>query len=140
MGSGGMLLQAALRARATAHGEQARSRNPAGLTFGNGDVDGVAFRADNATLVGVSPGQTFTFGSIFVSNISGHAQGSLTSATLTVQMEFSVDGDPVRWLWIIPITERSRQAAKEYGSASLVSRLAAQGRSWIVQPPATSGR
>jgi hypothetical protein len=49
---------------------------------------------------------------------------------------FSVDGDPVRWLWIIPITERSRQLAKEYGSASLVSRLGAQGRSWIVQPPA----
>ena len=48
---------------------------------------------------------------------------------------FSVDGDPVRWLWIVPITERSRQVAKEYGSASLVTRLAAQGRSWIVTPP-----
>jgi hypothetical protein len=48
---------------------------------------------------------------------------------------FSVDGDPVRWLWIIPITERSRQLAKDYGSASLVNRLAAQGRSWIVTPP-----
>ena len=53
---------------------------------------------------------------------------------------FSVDGDPVRWLWIIPITERSRQLAKEYGSASLVSRLSAQGRSWIVQPPSVGGR
>jgi hypothetical protein len=53
---------------------------------------------------------------------------------------FSVDGDPVRWLWIIPITERSRQLAKEYGSASLVSRLAAQRRSWIVQPPSVPGR
>jgi len=48
---------------------------------------------------------------------------------------FSVDGDPVRWLWIVPITERSRHLAKEHGSAALVSRLAAQGRSWIVQPP-----
>jgi hypothetical protein len=48
---------------------------------------------------------------------------------------FSVDGDPVRWLWIVPITERSRQVAKEYGSASLVTRLAEQGRSWIVTPP-----
>jgi hypothetical protein len=48
---------------------------------------------------------------------------------------FSVDGDPVRWLWIVPITERSRHLAREYGSAALVSRLAAQGRSWIVQPP-----
>ena len=52
---------------------------------------------------------------------------------------FSVDGDPVRWLWIVPITERSRQLAKDYGSASLVSRLAAQGRSWIVHP-AVGGR
>ena len=48
---------------------------------------------------------------------------------------FSVDGDPVRWLWIVPITERSRQLAKDYGSAPLVNRLAAQGRSWIVTPP-----
>ena len=48
---------------------------------------------------------------------------------------FSVDGDPVRWLWIVPITERSRHLAKEYGSAALVRSLAAQGRSWIVQPP-----
>ena len=53
---------------------------------------------------------------------------------------FSVDGDPVRWLWIIPITERSRQLAKEHGSASLVSRLSAQRRSWIVQPPSVAGR
>ena len=48
---------------------------------------------------------------------------------------FSVDGDPVRWLWIVPITERSRQFAKDYGSVPLVSRLAAQGRSWVVAPP-----
>ncbi len=53
---------------------------------------------------------------------------------------FSVEGEPVRWLWIVPITERSRLIAKEYGSASLVSRLAAQGRSWIVQPPAAALR
>jgi hypothetical protein len=48
---------------------------------------------------------------------------------------FSVDGDPVRWLWIVPITEQSRQLAKDQGSAALVSRLAAQGRSWLVTPP-----
>jgi hypothetical protein len=53
---------------------------------------------------------------------------------------FSVDGDPVRWLWIVPITERSRQLAKDYGSASLVNRLAAQGRSWIVTPPSAGMR
>jgi hypothetical protein len=38
-------------------------------------------------------------------------------------------------VWIVPITERSRQVAKDFGSATLVNRLAAQGRSWIVTPP-----
>jgi Suppressor of fused protein (SUFU) len=47
---------------------------------------------------------------------------------------FAFGGDPVRWLWIIPISERDRQLAKERGSSSLVSRLAAQHRSWIVGP------
>jgi len=47
---------------------------------------------------------------------------------------FAFGGDPVRWLWIIPISERDRQLAKERGSASLVDRLAAQHRSWIVGP------
>ncbi|HEX6525448.1 MAG TPA: suppressor of fused domain protein [Streptosporangiaceae bacterium] len=45
---------------------------------------------------------------------------------------FSFGGDPVRWLWVIPITERDRQLAKERGSASLVNKLAAQRRSWVV--------
>jgi Suppressor of fused protein (SUFU) len=53
---------------------------------------------------------------------------------------FSVDGDPVRWLWIVPITERSRQLAKEFGSATLVNRLAGQGRSWIITPPSGAMR
>jgi hypothetical protein len=44
---------------------------------------------------------------------------------------FSVGGDPVRWLWIIPITERARLLAKDRGSATLVNRLAAERRSWI---------
>ena len=52
----------------------------------------------------------------------------------------SVDGDPVRWLWIIPISERSRLLAKERGSASLVSRLAVEHRGWIVNPPAAALR
>ena len=33
---------------------------------------------------------------------------------------FTFGGDPVRWLWIVPITEADRQLAKEHGSASLV--------------------
>jgi Suppressor of fused protein (SUFU) len=43
-------------------------------------------------------------------------------------------GDPVRWLWIVPISERDRQLAKERGSSALVARLAAQHRSWVVGP------
>jgi hypothetical protein len=46
---------------------------------------------------------------------------------------FSFGGDPVRWLWVIPISERERLIAKERGSASLVNQLAAQRRSWIVE-------
>jgi len=45
---------------------------------------------------------------------------------------FTFGGDPVRWLWIIPISERDRQLAKDRGSSALVSRLAAQHRSWVV--------
>jgi suppressor of fused protein SUFU len=47
---------------------------------------------------------------------------------------FAFGGDPVRWLWIIPISERDRQLAKERGSSALVARLAGQHRSWIVGP------
>jgi hypothetical protein len=44
---------------------------------------------------------------------------------------FTVGGDSVRWLWVIPISERSRQLARERGSASLIRRLAVEGRSCI---------
>jgi hypothetical protein len=44
---------------------------------------------------------------------------------------FMVGEDPVRWLWIIPIAERTRLLAKERGSSSAVARLAAEGRTWI---------
>ena len=47
---------------------------------------------------------------------------------------FRFGGDPVRWLWIIPISERDRQLAKERGSSAVVARLAGQHRSWIVGP------
>ena len=46
---------------------------------------------------------------------------------------FTFGGNPVRWLWIVPISERDRQLAKERGSATLISRLASQQRSWIVR-------
>jgi Suppressor of fused protein (SUFU) len=47
---------------------------------------------------------------------------------------FEFGGDPVRWLWVVPISERDRQRAKDRGSASLVSQLAVEGRSWITGP------
>jgi hypothetical protein len=47
---------------------------------------------------------------------------------------FDFGGDPVRWLWVVPINERERQFAKERGSASLVTQLAAHRRSWVVAP------
>jgi hypothetical protein len=47
---------------------------------------------------------------------------------------FAFGGESVRWLWVVPITERERLLAKERGSASLVNELAAHQRSWIVGP------
>ncbi len=44
---------------------------------------------------------------------------------------FSFGGDQVRWLWLIPVTERERLLAAERGPASLVNQLAAQRRSWV---------
>jgi hypothetical protein len=44
---------------------------------------------------------------------------------------FTFAGDPVRWLWVVPIQEREQQIAKDEGSGSLISRLAEEGRSWI---------
>jgi hypothetical protein len=46
---------------------------------------------------------------------------------------FSFGGDTVRWLWIVPISERERLLAKERGSASLVTQLAAQRRSFVAE-------
>ncbi len=72
--------------------------------------------------------------------LSGEAKGGRPPGATTDGPEppdlsgFAFGGDPVRWLWIIPISERDRQLAKERGSSALVSRLAAQHRSWIVGP------
>ncbi len=44
---------------------------------------------------------------------------------------FAVSGAPVRWLWLVPVSERERMLAAERGSASLVTQLAAQRRSWV---------
>jgi hypothetical protein len=47
---------------------------------------------------------------------------------------FRSSNEPVRWLWVIPITERERRLARERSSASLVTQLAAQRRSWVYSP------
>jgi Suppressor of fused protein (SUFU) len=46
---------------------------------------------------------------------------------------FAVSSEPVRWLWIIPVSERERALAAERGPASLVTHLAAQRRSWVAE-------
>jgi hypothetical protein len=65
--------------------------------------------------------------------------GSLSGPEPPDLSGFAFGGDPVRWLWIVPISERDRQLAKERGSATLVSRLAAEQRSWIVRGPGLGG-
>lgn len=45
---------------------------------------------------------------------------------------FEFGGDPVNWLWLVPITGEERQFAKAEGPDALIDRLAEQGRSWIV--------
>ncbi|QKG26040.1 suppressor of fused domain protein [Actinomadura verrucosospora] len=44
----------------------------------------------------------------------------------------TVQGDPVRWLWLVPITGEEHRYAKSEGSDALIRRLAQQGRSWVV--------
>jgi hypothetical protein len=45
---------------------------------------------------------------------------------------FTVGEEPVRWLWLIPISNRERLLAQGRGSSSLVNQLASQSRSWVV--------
>jgi len=46
---------------------------------------------------------------------------------------FTVAGEPVTWLWLIPITNRERLFAESRGASSLVNQVAAQSRSWVVE-------
>jgi Suppressor of fused protein (SUFU) len=60
-----------------------------------------------------------------------HQPGALIGPEVPDLSGFSFGGEPVRWLWIIPISARERQLAAERGPASLVNQLAAQRRSWV---------
>jgi hypothetical protein len=44
---------------------------------------------------------------------------------------FSFNSEAVRWLWLVPVSERERMLATERGPTSLVNQLAAQRRSWV---------
>jgi hypothetical protein len=44
---------------------------------------------------------------------------------------FTVAGAPVRWLWVVPVSERERQLGADAGAGSLITHLAARGRSWV---------
>ncbi len=47
---------------------------------------------------------------------------------------FRASNEPVRWLWLIPISDRERRLAMQRSSASLVTQLAAQRRNWVYGP------
>jgi hypothetical protein len=52
---------------------------------------------------------------------------------------FTFAGDPVQWLWVVPIREQDWQIARQQGTVPLISHLAAQRRPWIAGPaPARS--
>jgi hypothetical protein len=42
-----------------------------------------------------------------------------------------VDGDSVRWLWVVPITADERTQASSEGFTTLLRQMAKDGRSWI---------
>ncbi len=75
---------------------------------------------------------TFPLGEGYGSVLLLDSPGSLPGPVPPELSGFAFGGDRVRWLWVVPISERDRQLAKEHGSASLVKRLAAQNRSWVV--------
>jgi Suppressor of fused protein (SUFU) len=58
--------------------------------------------------------------------------GSLLGPDVPDLSGFSFGGEPVRWLWLIPISDTERVLAAERGPTSLVTHLAAQRRSWVV--------
>ena len=60
-----------------------------------------------------------------------HEPGRLLGPDVPQLGGFTVFGAPVRWLWLVPISERERLLSAERGSASLVTQLAAQRRSWV---------
>ncbi|TDC45456.1 suppressor of fused domain protein [Actinomadura sp. KC345] len=58
------------------------------------------------------------------SRLAGPQSPALTGLTLS--------GDPVRWLWLVPVTGEEHRYAKTEGSDALIRRLSRQGRSWVV--------
>jgi hypothetical protein len=67
------------------------------------------------------------------------AAGSLPGPEPPDLSGFSVSGDPVRWLWVVPITEPDRQLARDRGSAALISRMTAGRRGWVAGVSARAG-
>ena len=82
---------------------------------------------------------TFPLGEGYGSVLLLDSPGSLPGPEPPDLSGFAVGGDPVRWLWIVPISEPDRQLAKEHGSAALVHRLAGQPRSWVAGPASGPG-
>jgi hypothetical protein len=47
----------------------------------------------------------------------------------------TVDKDPVRWLWLVPLTAREFKTVEELGVDPLVGRLRVEGRTWVAPAP-----
>jgi hypothetical protein len=45
---------------------------------------------------------------------------------------FGCRGEAVKWLWIIPITNRQRLLFEQRGAASMINQMAAERRSWVI--------
>jgi hypothetical protein len=57
--------------------------------------------------------------------------GALIGPEVPSLSGFSFSSEPVRWLWLVPVSERERLLGVQRGPASLVTQLAAQRRSWV---------
>jgi hypothetical protein len=74
---------------------------------------------------------TFPLGGGNAAVLLTDSPGALIGPEVPALTGFTVTNSQVRWLWIVPISERERLLAADRGSASLVTQLAAQRRSWV---------
>jgi hypothetical protein len=47
----------------------------------------------------------------------------------------AIESDPVRWLWVVPLTAEEFQTVEELGVDPVVGRLRVEGRTWVAPAP-----